>query len=51
MKYKGSKIANSIDKEYRKEKEWKKKLIDRKRSITILDEHLVKPLIIKEEEK
>lgn len=51
MKERGSKIASSIDKEYKKEKEWEKKLIDRKSNITILDKYLREPLIIKEEEK
>ena len=51
MRKKGSRIAQSIDNEYKKEKEWRKRLLDRKSSFIILAEHSREPLIIEKEEE
>lgn len=57
MKYRGSQIAGYIDQDFKKEKEWKKK-VERmkelkeknKSEIIILDEHSREPLIIEKKE-
>lgn len=57
MKNRGSKITNSIDKDYRRQKQWKdkvermKELKENKVDILILAEHSREPLIIEKEDK
>lgn len=46
MKVKGSIIANEIDAEYKKRKEWQERAKRQKQEIIILDEHSREPLII-----
>ena len=52
MKAKGSIIANQIDHEYKKRKEWQEKIKRQKENnIMILGEHSREPLIIEKREE
>lgn len=51
MKKEGSRIAQFIDSDYKRDKYWEQKVERIKEEKTKLDEHLRKPLIIEKEDK